>query len=460
MKKKLLVTALVLPTLFWIKTAWLLGTQGPSIVHAPQATQATTIELANHLEQVTNGIFVQGSYAYVGEGVRLSILDISDPVSPTMVGQTPPLTSTAGFGFVEDIYVSGGRAYVATGYDGLRIVDTSVPTLPVEIGFYAATVHHVIVRDDYAYVSADADEFDEFASIHIIDISDPTHPVKVGSTGTGRFIHGIDVENDLVYASSTSVSGKGGVLYIMDASDPARPVGVGYWGSSAYLHGVEVVGDRAYVALGPAYIGWMGGLLVLDVSDPSDPVEAGAYIRDWPAYNLQAADGYVYLIGEYGLRLLDISDPANPVVVSFYNREWSPRWDNEYDLAVAGEYIYVAAEDEGLFILRRSDAAPSISVSINGPTRGLYDTAYRFTATVSPSTPLAPVTYTWAPAPDSGQGTDAATYTWPRWSTWYPTGDKTVSVMAVNVEGTAIDTHAITIYPAGVYLPIVVKIRE
>jgi hypothetical protein len=338
MKEKLLVTALVLPTLFWIKTAWLPGTHGLPIAHAPQATQATTIELANHLEQVANGIFVQGSYVYVGEGVRLSILDISDPVSPTLVGQTPPLTSTVGFGSVEDIYVSGGRAYVATGYGGLRIVDTSVPTFPVEIGFYAATVHHVIVRDN--------------------------------------------------------------------------------------------------------------------------PIEIGAYIRGWPAYNLQAADGYVYLIGEYGLRLLDISDPANPVVVSFYNREWSPRWDNEYDLAVAGEYIYVAAEDEGLFILRRSDAAPLVSVSIDGPTTGLYDAAYRFTATISPSTPLVPVTYTWAPVPDSGQGTDAATYTWPRWSIWYPTGDKTVSVMAVNAEGTAIDTHAITIYPAGTYLPIVAKIHE
>ena len=52
-----------------------------------------------------------------------------------------------------------------------------------------------------------------------------------------------------------------------------------------------------------------------------------------------------------------------------------------------------------------------------------------------------------------------ATYTWPR-SFWYPTGDKTVSVMAVNAEGTAIDTHTITIYPVAVYLPIVVKTHE
>ena len=72
---------------------------------------------------------------------------------------------------------------------------------------------------------------------------------------------------------------------------------------------------------------------------------------------------------------------------------------------------------------------------------------------------LVPTIYTWAPAPDGGQGTDVATYTWPR-SFWYPTGDKTVSVMAVNAEGTAIDTHTITIYPVAVYLPIVVKTHE
>jgi hypothetical protein len=455
MKKKLLIAALVLPTLFWTKTARLLGTQGLSIAHDPQTTQAMTIELANRLEQVANSIFLHGGYAYVGEGMRLNILDISDPAWPTMVGQTP-LTGTVGPGSVEDIYVSDAYAYVATGSGGLQIVDTSVPTSPVEIGLYTATVHHVIVRDDYAYVSADAGEF---VAIDIIDISDPAHPVRVSSTDTGRFIHDIDVENDLVYASSTDVSGKGGVLYIMDASDPARPVGVSYWGSMAYPRGVDVVGNYAHIALGPAYLGWMGGLQVLDVSDYANPAYAGAYTRDWPAYNLQVVDGYAYIIGEYGLRLLDISDPATPVVASFYNREWNSEWDSEYDLAVAGEYIYIAARDEGLFILRRSDAVPPVSVSISGPEAGLLNTGYRFTATISPSTPVVSTIYTWAPAPDSGQGTDSVMYTWPQ-SILYPTGDKTVSVMAVSAAGTAIDAHTITIYPPTAYLPIVVKTRE
>jgi hypothetical protein len=75
------------------------------------------------------GMAVQGSYAYIGEGSGLTILDISNPASPTTVGRTSPMP-----GILEDVAVSGDYAYVADGDGGLRVVDVSDPANPVEVG--------------------------------------------------------------------------------------------------------------------------------------------------------------------------------------------------------------------------------------------------------------------------------------------------------------------------------------
>jgi len=82
---------------------------------------------------------------------------------------------------------------------------------------------------------------------------------------------------------------------------------------------------------------------------------------------------------------------------------------------------------------------PPTDVVITGPTSGLANTAYAFSATVSPVTATTPITYTWTPTPDSGQGTANATYM------WTTTGTKTVTVTAQNPANTVTDTHTIVI---------------
>lgn len=78
----------------------------------------------------TQAVAVQGNYAYLGVGLRVIVLDVTDPTSPREVG------SSTGFSdFVRDIAVSGTVAYVAAGGAGLRVLDVSDPTRPAEIGF-------------------------------------------------------------------------------------------------------------------------------------------------------------------------------------------------------------------------------------------------------------------------------------------------------------------------------------
>ena len=77
----------------------------------------------------TQAVAVQGHYGYLGVGLRLVVLDVSDPAALREVGVTQPFPH-----FVEDIAVSGTLAYVAAGGAGLRVVDISDPTSPLEVG--------------------------------------------------------------------------------------------------------------------------------------------------------------------------------------------------------------------------------------------------------------------------------------------------------------------------------------
>ncbi len=77
--------------------------------------------------------------------------------------------------------------------------------------------------------------------------------------------------------------------------------------------------------------------------------------------------------------------------------------------------------------------------SVAGPSAGIVQTSYIFRANLSPSSASPPITYTWSPAPASGQGTDSARYT------WSTTGTHIISLTAQNCGGSQIDAHTITI---------------
>jgi uncharacterized repeat protein (TIGR01451 family) len=82
---------------------------------------------------------------------------------------------------------------------------------------------------------------------------------------------------------------------------------------------------------------------------------------------------------------------------------------------------------------------PLAAVAINGPTTGTINTLYAFTTTISPALVTPPLAFTWSPAPDSGQGTAAVTYTWPT------TGVKTIFVTATNAVNAVTGSHIITL---------------
>jgi len=103
---------------------------------------------------------------------------------------------------------------------------------------------------------------------------------------------------------------------------------------------IAIQGNFAYVGVGPR-------LIVLDISTPSQPHKVGETAADFDIVRDVVARGsHLYIAGGYtGLRVVSVADPANPIDVGRYDTS------NAVDLAVNGNYAYVADKDGGLQIM-------------------------------------------------------------------------------------------------------------
>ena len=95
--------------------------------------------------------------------------------------------------------MSGGYAYVAAHRAGVRILDISTPSTPVEIGsldmYWRA--NDIAIAGNYAYVAAGSS-----AGIRVIDVSSPAAPFEVGFYVPQGPTQGVAVSNGYAYLAS------------------------------------------------------------------------------------------------------------------------------------------------------------------------------------------------------------------------------------------------------------------
>jgi hypothetical protein len=261
---------------------------------------AENVELVGHIGGATVAVFVQGNYAYVGMGPELAVLDISDPTHPVRVGYV--VLSDMELSTVHDIYVAGNYAYVAADSAGLRVVDVSRSTAPVEVGYYDIQGYatDVAVAGNYAYVI----DFMRHV-LHIVDITNPVAPVNVGVYDPPGWI----VPYDVVVVGDYAYVANGG-LQVVDVSDPTAPVLVSSLDTCGRARSVAVAGGYAYVTSDLNYTVadiWYAELNVVDISDPTLPVRVGICDTLKAAYDVAVIGDYAYVAGgeEGGLRVVD-----------------------------------------------------------------------------------------------------------------------------------------------------------
>ncbi len=163
-------------------------------------------------------------------------------------------------GLAGGVALGGGCACVADHSGGLRVIDVSIPAVPVEVGSVDTPdfIGGVAGSGGHVYVT------DRSHGLRTIDVSSPAYPIEVGSVDTPGVAEGIAVVGSLAYVADGSAG-----LRVIDISTPENPLEVGSADTPGYAEGVAVDGGHAYVTDGGA------GLRVFDISAPASPTEVG-----------------------------------------------------------------------------------------------------------------------------------------------------------------------------------------
>lgn len=298
------------------------GYEGVQIVdiHDPdQPVLRSYFAEANHALRVSTF----RSLAFVtGYRRGIDVLDFADPANAERVARWADLDGL----FVR---VQDDLAVVTQGYEGLAIVDVSEIAAPRVLGRFAteSAIIDALVEGSTAFVS----EYND--GIIVLDISDPTRPLRIASVDTGRGGPMIK-RGDLLYVADRSTG-----FHIVDVSEPSTPQMLGQalfeYGAGA----IALVDDVAFVSTG-------FDIVVLDIGDPLHPRELQRLRTGGWSPDLVADGRTIQVSTDGGVRVLDVADPFGPRWVGDYRCNG---WNS--GVAVANGVTLLATDSSGLELL-------------------------------------------------------------------------------------------------------------
>lgn len=114
------------------------------------------------------GFAISGNYAYVPDGDSLKVFNISDLNSPSLTSKI----YTGGYGYMAS--VDGDYCYVATEGTGVRAINISNPSSPIEAGFYddVPQSRGLAVNGKYVYAAEKGDGLTIYSNDLITSVDD------------------------------------------------------------------------------------------------------------------------------------------------------------------------------------------------------------------------------------------------------------------------------------------------
>ncbi|MGE5540676.1 MAG: LVIVD repeat-containing protein [Bacillota bacterium] len=222
---------------------------------------------------------------------QLQVIDVTDSTSPSVVGNVKmPVTVTytsgiGGQGTGNVITYSGGYVYLglvkpASGPE-FNIIDVSDPTHPVRVGGYTVgrTINSITVKGDYAYLTT-SDNATGNKQLLILDVSNKSmDPVPVAgyfsAPGIGYGYTSAIEGTKLYFGRSYSSSPN---FYIFDASTPSSLSTTASLttGTSDSIYGLGVRDNLAYMLINNSANATQSRFQVMDVSNPSSISAVGS----------------------------------------------------------------------------------------------------------------------------------------------------------------------------------------
>ncbi len=221
-----------------------------------------------------------------------------------------PVTTVSLGSAAHDMKVVGNFAYVATD-TGMSVLDVSNPAAPVVVGTFSTGTSSECQGIDvgaHAYLACQS------AGVYVIDISNPAAPTLVGNLRLPGLIWDVAVKGNVLYAVSF-----GGELYVISIVDPSRPTRVAVRGLIAWhaasqdvkltakmrTHPVAGAAKATSVVVAGNLLltnDWnYGRLYAFDVTVPTNPIFRGThYVPFVLGVEVDLARDVVYMLAAYG----------------------------------------------------------------------------------------------------------------------------------------------------------------
>jgi hypothetical protein len=311
-----------------------------SILSAVDVSNPSNMTVVGSINASANYMTATGSKIFAGLGggpAQFGVIDIGVPTHPVISARMAVPESR-----VVGVATSATTAYVLSLPDinddcSLCVIDIRVPDMPDPVSDLALPHYawDLDVKDEYCYVA----NYD--AGLKIVDYSDISHPVVVGSANVDEAVN-VAVQNQHAYVVNRHLTDYYDYtdLLVFDVSDPSHPTAVTTFELADFIYDIATTDDYAYLAA--------DDLLVVDIQDPAHPqIVARTEFSGCGGSSVFLSGNVAYLSGSHrALHIVDITDPLHPAIVSSVTQGIFPS-----DIAVAGRFSFTADEYSGLHII-------------------------------------------------------------------------------------------------------------
>lgn len=328
-------------------------------------------------------------YALICLNTGVSMVDISEPTEPFVVGFLPTATINSDW---RDIKVYNNHAYVVSeaANHGMQVFDlTTLRTVTNPPQIFSATTtltdfgnaHNIVINENSSFAYAVGTR--EFNGGPVfINIQNPTNPIIEGGYSAGGYSHdaqvitykGPDADytgKEILVASNGERFGTNEVV-VVDVSDKSNPIEISKitYPNESYTHQGWFTEDQRYFIVGDELDEIDGKvsntrIIIFDLLDLDNPVLSTEYFGPTEAIDHNGyVNGNTYYQANYtaGVRMIDISDISNKNLneIGFFDTfpknndtSFKGAW-NVYPFFESG-VIIISDIGEGLFLIKKAE---------------------------------------------------------------------------------------------------------
>lgn len=254
-------------------------------------------------------VFAVGDYAYLCDGAIMTILNISNPSSPSFVGSYTASST------VRHVNVDGNYAYLSTANNSaeLTIVNITNPASPTT----AATVnladandgYSTFVTGGYAYVGRQLDTTGGTGELYIVDVANPNSPVVRGNLNLSGSVNNVKVSGNYAYLATTVDTQEMVVANVTNKNAPSIVTSYNAPGT-ADANDLGIDGTLLYLVTSSNASG--AEVYVFSIATPGAPALQDTYEVGGSVTGVSSVPDYLFLSTAISGRQFIVIDAATP----------------------------------------------------------------------------------------------------------------------------------------------------